>query len=103
MYKPKKLTFSDFSDMFSIPYPVAVSRVHSSVKPIALCLHCDTVMYVCRSANTPLFLQYEQMPIPLISNPKVFAIDTVYQSRKIYPLPSVPSPANSCLPAGAQD
>lgn len=45
------------------------------------------------------FFSYDQMLIPLITDPKVFGIDTVYQSRKVHPLPSVHSPANSFLSA----
>lgn len=58
--------------------------------------HFDPVMSVCWSPDARSFFPYEQMPIPLISDPKVFGIDTVYQSRKIHPLSSVHRPANSC-------
>lgn len=46
-----------------------------------------------------LILSCEQILIPLITDPKVFGIDTVYQSRKIHPLPSVYNAANSCQQA----
>lgn len=70
-----------------------------TVKGLLSCKVWMTIVSVCWSANAPSFFPYEQMPIPLTSDPKVFGIDTVYQSQKIHPLPSVHSPANSCLRA----
>lgn len=59
-----------------------------------ICLFADQLKH-----KSCTFFPCERMPIPLISGSKVFGIDTVYQSRNIHLLPSVHSPANSCLRA----
>lgn len=61
--------------------------------------YCYGATSACWSANAHHYPHMRKMPIPLIWDPKVFGIDTVYQSRNIHPLSSVHRPANSCLRA----
>lgn len=72
----------------------------SRQKKSPLTKHSDNYFSsVCWSAIVHSFFPRKQMPILLKWEPKVFGIDTVYQSRNIHPLSSVRRSANPCLRA----